>query len=830
MNKILLFCVVLLLTACQEKTTNKVSHFPEPTERGEGKEDEENHIAREEWMAQLHQAAPGVDWKAIEAENTKALADMRVQLRKDYPLEEQQRQSSTMINGIWRERGPSNQAGSVFVTDYDKESNEIHLISAGQTLWRGSIDGNDWEVVNQDYRFDVDMVSTNYIDGKRRIAAAIAGKPHYSDDEGATWTAAEGVNTKDVYNCIKNKGNEIILIARNYNDFTGVYMSKDGGAQYTSLATIFTKDRSITDMSYDKKNDQVYIIEQTGANASKLHTIVRDSLVTLNAECTIGFGEGRSNITSHIKNDSLWLYAYKRDKKFYSSVDTGKTWQLFNELPTRPWSIGVYASSYNPDVLLYGEVEAYRQVKKTFWNKVNNWYDYYNNVLEKLHADMMYMDEFEDQDGKPFLLLSNHGGLSISYDFGATFKNISIFHLNVAQFYDAKTDPNKRDLIFCGSQDQGFQRGYLGDDNIITMEQVVSGDYGHIQFSNQGKSLWTIYPFGSISYYNNSVSKYALAGYTIESDDESVWIPPMTATPDPNEDAVYVAGGNVNGGPGTHIIKLNFVDGSIKASQLPYDFKSSGGEVSAIAFSPFDPDHIYTLTTNGVFYKSTNGGNSFQRRQFGLSGGHYLYGSCILPSVKDPNTIYVSGSGYSNSPVFVSYNGGQSFERFDDGMPSTTVFKIVADPLENYLFAATEAGPYYMKISEGTWQYLGGTEAPNTRFWSLEYVPESQTVRYGTYGRGVWDFVITDDISSTSDEGSEVSFDVYPNPVADVIHLSMPDQIENYTINIYDEVGRSMGQYQNRSEIDMTDLTNGKYFIRISSNGNVLGSKLIVKQ
>ena len=69
---------------------------------------------------------------------------------------------------------------------------------------------------------------------------------------------------------------------------------------------------------------------------------------------------------------------------------------------------------------------------------------------------------------------------------------------------------------------------------------------------------------------------------------------------------------------------------------------------------------------------------------------------------------------------------------------------------DDLLFAATEIGPYVYSFSENQWFLLSGLTAPDQTYWSCEYIPELQTIRFGTYGRGIWDFKL--------DENYEISF------------------------------------------------------------------------
>jgi len=75
------------------------------------------------------------------------------------------------------------------------------------------------------------------------------------------------------------------------------------------------------------------------------------------------------------------------------------------------------------------------------------------------------------------------------------------------------------------------------------------------------------------------------------------------------------------------------------------------------------------------------------------------------------------------------------------GLPSTLVYDLALESAENeVLYAATEAGPFRYDDSLAEWEYIGGTAAPLTTYWSVEGVPAAQLVRFGTYGRGIWDF------------------------------------------------------------------------------------------
>ena len=40
-----------------------------------------------------------------------------------------------------------------------------------------------------------------------------------------------------------------------------------------------------------------------------------------------------------------------------------------------------------------------------------------------------------------------------------------------------------------------------------------------------------------------------------------------------------------------------------------------------------------------------------------------------------------------------------------------------------------------------------GLEGPDQTYWTVEYVSEINSARFGTYGRGIWDFIVDENIN-----------------------------------------------------------------------------------
>jgi len=356
-----------------------------------------------------------------------------------------------------------------------------------------------------------------------------------------------------------------------------------------------------------------------------------------------------------------------------------------------------------------------------------------------LHADIPEVRFFLDNDFNEVALISTDGGIYISYDEIETVENLSMEGLGVSQYYSTYTKRTDPFHVYAGSQDQGFQRSLYPSDGILNFEQSISGDYGHLVSTDGGETLWCNYP-GFTMFYANPETDGGGSSLSFPCSGQ-LWLPPLMEHPHDNN-KVYLGGGGLNGGH--HLILLRKTNSGITYTEEPYSFN---GRVSAMAYSSIDPNYRYVLTENGSFYSSSDNGENWDiSNSFDGPNAHYFYGSSIWPSKSIPGKVLISGSGYSNPAVYVSYDHGQTFEAMDRNLPSTLAFKVVGTEDDSYYFAATEVGPYAYLPDEDTWIDIMGVSAPDQTYWSVEYIDEINTARFGTYGRGIWDFVLEENI------------------------------------------------------------------------------------
>lgn len=795
-------------------------------------------LNKEKWFDLIHNAAPGTDWKSIEAANR----NDKIKVFRENPEYHLKDNTINVAGGSiiaqWNEKGSNNLAGSIVNMEYDTLNKILYAISAGGSLWKSTADGLNWLTVSDQLVFDKDFLEIVYPgQGRSRIVCSHNGKTSVSE-EGLEWNFSSGpqlVYGGKVKNALSIAEGRHIFYLLDEGPLRNIKLlySSDYGNEFKTLHSFSTSDLRNISMDYSSSG-RLIIMEQVASNRSNLYSwsAGEDQITLFKAQSPLAFGEnGRANIKVRNTGTAMHFYCYDQLKRFYRSSDNGISWQLISNLPADPWEEGIFISRSNPAQMILAEVEAHisKDSGKT-WTRINKWTDYYNDPVRFLHADIMHIDELEGFANSSPIAIASHGGINMSYDRAVSNINIGLFNLNVGQYYSVRTHPKKPEYVFAGSQDQGIQRGLDLDEGTVGFTQMFSGDYGHICFTHQGQSMWAVYPGGWVFFFPNPITQnFPSKNFKLEHRVPDIWLPALIESPY-NMNSVLLAGGNTNASGKSHILSISISDfGGLSVEQWPYDFSNSGGHISAMAYNRFFSNIFYVASSNGKFYKSNDSGRTFSNMSQSLNAAHYLYGHEILCSKSDPNVIYLAGSGYSNSPVFKSTDGGQSFHSIQYNLPSTTVFDLDMDSEGEFIFAATEAGPYVFIEKQKSWFDLSQYKAPMQSYWSVEFLQTENKLRFGSYGRGIWDldFNILTNVAEFDNQAA-YDIEVYPNPSRGELNISSDKHWGQ--LQIINAQGKLMQQLPDEDlqvKIDISHYPDGVYYIIFGSGNNYLTRKII---
>ncbi|KOY84289.1 hypothetical protein AD998_21820 [bacterium 336/3] len=721
------------------------------------------------YRSELYFAAKGTNVDSIRYENWKQNYQLKQSLQSKESLRSGMESfAGGLIQAKWHERGPNNEAGDMREVDFLPSNESIYAISTVGHLWKGNLNGLNWTLLNDDIRFEPDELEVLPHNSGTRIFAIFGvgandKKISYSDDEGQTWIMGTGFSFYDHW----GSGRRLLSLsdhqtlyylvhtwsASPWGELIQLYKTTNKGVSYTKVWESST-GYGLNDVDLWKPydSDQMYLVDN---KAQSFYKITHD------------FGTGGTNISIPISYSSQGVSTGKisisgrynslisdyelyintnSDKKVYKTVD-GATWTYLSTSPESVWRKAWLADpDYNN--LYLGGFQLNKSINGGVWEEQYvQWWEYYKNTptrKDSMHVDMMNLDYFKKSNGTPFILICNHSGIHVTYDQFATTKNLGLINLNVTTLYDQTTAFDG--FVYGGAQDKGnFKYGgnSKADFNIFSTDNMSTGDGMLGVFFNSDQSFFAMIQNGDLYCYKDR-NVPSSTSFNIPGTNKPGWINPMVATPDFTDNKAYVAGGNLTGGSGSYLIiaEANVTTGVISTSQFNYDFRANSNNgtavIKAIGVSSSDYNRIYVSTQDATFFSSTNQGTSWTKQ---TSAG--LPNTMIPWDIKTSNTnadkVFICGTGFSNSGVYQSDNGGITFTALSGSIPLATFYEVALSDDEQFLFAATSEGPYVYAFSTATWYNLFNAETPYVDFNSVDNIG-SNIIRFGTYGRGIWDF------------------------------------------------------------------------------------------
>lgn len=206
-----------------------------------------------------------------------------------------------------------------------------------------------------------------------------------------------------------------------------------------------------------------------------------------------------------------------------------------------------------------------------------------------------------------------------------------------------------------------------------------------------------------------------------------------------------------------------------------------------------------------------------------------------------------SGRRYTQ-PVFAELDPHHfTMEAYTPTEPTISVNEIVFDEITNVTFTITNntANPFTINSIEALDDYLIVVDYSYTgtlpatlavgESWEVTVYPYLPVAKgyYETSIEIVTDIAtqtipvkINESIYTSVDENNVASFEVYPNPMNNTLYIN--GDVQNVTI--FNAVGQQVLFVESRNEINVEDLSEGLYFVRISDKrGNSVVKKIVKK-
>mgnify|MGYP001592195347 CR=1 FL=1 len=442
----------------------------------------------------------------------------------------------------------------------------------------------------------------------------------------------------------------------------------------------------------------------------------------------------------------------------------------------------------------------------------------------------------------------NDGGVFVTMDFGETFAGRNGGY-HSQQFYNGSANSYTDSLFASGGMQDNATAFYIGRED-GAWNRVVGGDgcwtaidakndsivYGSAQYLAIYRSYehsfgeWS-YVYGGIGSFANFVAPYI--------------VPPMWSDDSTGYSKVIIAGEDV--------ISKSTDEG---ANWTPFPADSlDGNAVLSLAVSTYKADTIFagtlpTIRRAGLF-KTENGGTLWKKiTRWIAQDSPRVYAELpnrypmdIALDENNPQRAFVVFGGYDTSHVYRTTNSGTSWIDCDSGaLPNVPTNAVVIDPnFPDNIYIGNDIGVYLSTDGGNSWnEFLDGM--PPAIVMDVSVSRSNRTLRAFTHGLGAWERKMPDGVVGVADEQTmPIAFSLqqnYPNPFnpQTTIGFSLL-AIGNVTLKIFDVLGREVatlidnetihaGNYEKKWNAE--NLPSGIYFSSLTVNNFTQTKKMLL--
>ncbi|RDK88210.1 WD40/YVTN/BNR-like repeat-containing protein [Marinirhabdus gelatinilytica] len=427
----------------------------------------------------------------------------------------------------------------------------------------------------------------------------------------------------------------------------------------------------------------------------------------------------------------------------YKSTNGGKTWKKTHDgfLDGLYYSYGYYFGKIHVDpnnedgIYIYGvPILKSKDGGKTFKSI----------SAPNVHADHHALWINPNMPGH--LIDGNDGGVNISYDDGENWiKNNAP---SVGQFYAIQVDNEEPYHVYGGLQDNGVWVGAhtyepspgWRQNGKYPYEFIMGGDGMQIQVDSRNSDIvYTGFQFGNYFRLNRETGEQTYIQPKHELGENPYrfnWQTPILLSPH-NQDILYLGGNklmrSMNQGNDWTAISPDLTNGG-KKGNVAY------GTITSIAESPFQFGLLYTGSDDGLVYASKNGGGDWQ--QISATFPKDLWVSRVVASEHKKERVYVTLNGYRwddfKPYVYISDNFGVTWRDISNNLPSSPVNVIREDPEnENILYLGTDNGAYVSFNQGESWEIFA-EGLPNVAVHDLVVQEREKDLVVGTHGRSIY--------------------------------------------------------------------------------------------
>ena len=696
----------------------------------------------------------------------------------------------------WRSIGPANTGGRIddfAVARAAGVPDAIYVAAASGGVFKSTNQGTSWTAVfdRVDAMMSIGALAVapsnpNVVwagtgEANNRQSSSWGDGVYKSMDAGRTWRAMGLRDTRHIGRIVVHPANaEVAYVAAvghlwGPNAERGVFKTTDGGATWTK--SLFVDDNTgATDLAIDPRTpDTLYAAMYQrqrkawgfngGGPGSGIYRTRDGGATWTRLDNGLPPGDkGRIGLDVY-RADPRVVFAVveasTRDSGVYRSVDAGDSWDKLAPTNPRP----MYFSQIRVDpkdrnhVYLLGSNRGFYVSD----DGARTFRDVFSAVHSEDHALWI------DPDDPNHLLVGGDGGVSISWDRGATW--LFRDNLPVGQFYEISADMSDPYVICGGLQDNGHwcvpsaTRTRIGISNHDGVN-IGGGDgfYARID-PTDARTVIVESQDGRATRVNlSTLERQAITPVTRGTPDRWNWNTPIAMSAfDPK--VLYIGSSAlfrsadrgatwkaISPDLTAHVDRetLQMMGGPVPERALSrHDGQTSFSTLTTIGESPLDAKLLYTGSDDGQLSVTRDGGQKWSNitaRVPALPPNTYV--SSVLPSRHAAGRVYATFDGHYaddyRAYVYASEDFGQTWRSIAAGLPETSVHKLREHPRNaRLLFVGHERGIHVSIDGGGSWSSLT-LNMPTVPVDDIVIHPRENDLIAATHGRSLW---VLDNIS-----------------------------------------------------------------------------------
>ncbi len=723
----------------------------------------------------------------------------------------------------WEELGPFNfnattawspGVGRITGIDIDKNDSD-HIIVGANTggVWRTTDGGQNWTPLGDYFsNLYVYSVAIDPSDSNVYYFGSNSGLVYKSTDSGATWNQLGDLGTSSVNRILIHPTDSNIMFATSQNG--GIKKSTDGG---TSWSTAVTDNRGY-DLEFKPGDPSVVY-----ASGNSFHVSTDGG----NTFATIAGFSSAPKMMGVSPDDADVVYVVEAAGGsfggFYSSNDSGSS---FTELDhtgrnyfgydTAGFQSGGQAPRDMDVAVNPANVNEVHIAGVLTWRSMNGGVDFENTAdwipTQAANADKGYCHADVD------ILVFNGTTMFVGTD-GGIFKAENTMVLNdtyyenitgglgIRQNYKIGISQTANVVVSGGSQDNGTSfynsvdgwRDWIGADGMETFvdKEDTNKMFGTSQFGQLYRT------------YNGGIT---LTSLTEPGSGQGNWVTPFEQDPTVTK-TIYL---------GYNYVYKSDNDGQFGSwVEISQNF---GGNINQLKIAASNNQVLYA-SRNAFLYRTTDGGTTDWIQM--TNPGGIINSIAIHPTNPDLVAVAINGG----NKILVSSDGGVTWSNYLFNLPNFSALSVVWDDNgADALYVGMDYGLYYIDNTFSEWQPYNNN-LPNVIINELEINSVDGKIYAGTYGRGLWASPKANPNLGTQDFLSDTNIALYPNPANTIVTINLQKSVDA-DIRVFDVLGKLV-IYQpdvsisKEQTLDISELNNGIYFIRINSDKGAVTKKLI---